>query len=83
MASPTALELEIGTADVDAWYQRRVGSTLINYGVSVRHPPSAHGGHARSGRLLPDGDAAHKPASDVEIEEIQSATSMMACAAVL
>ncbi|HEX5964771.1 MAG TPA: amidohydrolase family protein, partial [Pyrinomonadaceae bacterium] len=31
----TALELEVGTGDVDRWYAERDGKTLINYGVSV------------------------------------------------
>src|SRR6266446_6954490 len=35
----TALELEIGTADIDRWYDERAGKTLINYGVSIGHIP--------------------------------------------
>src|SRR5262245_49750967 len=30
----TALELEIGVADIDAWYQEREGKRLINSGAS-------------------------------------------------
>src|SRR6185437_2524088 len=30
----TALELELGTADVDAWYRERTGGQTVNYGVS-------------------------------------------------
>jgi len=33
----TTLELELGTADVDAWYRERSGGRRINYGVSVGH----------------------------------------------
>jgi len=33
----TALELEVGTGDVDRWYAERNGKALINYGVSVGH----------------------------------------------
>ena len=33
----TALELEVGTADVDAWYAERRGTLQINHGVSVGH----------------------------------------------
>ena len=33
----TALELEVGTADVDAWYAERRGTLPINHGVSVGH----------------------------------------------
>ena len=33
----TALELEVGTDDVDRWYGAREGKALINYGVSMGH----------------------------------------------
>ena len=33
----TALELEVGDADVDAWYAAREGGQLVNYGVSIGH----------------------------------------------
>ena len=33
----TGLELEIGTADVEAWYASREGGQLVNYGVSMGH----------------------------------------------
>src|SRR4029079_3494919 len=33
----TALELELGTSDVDAWYRERNAGERINYGVSVGH----------------------------------------------
>lgn len=36
----TALELEIGVEDVDAWYRDRQGKALVNYGASVSHPYS-------------------------------------------
>ncbi|MCH2379625.1 MAG: amidohydrolase family protein [Pedosphaera sp.] len=35
----TALELEVGTADVDLWYKLREGKTPINFGVSIGHIP--------------------------------------------
>ena len=35
----TSLELEVGTADVAAWYAQREGKALINYGVSSGHIP--------------------------------------------
>ena len=35
----TALELEVGTADVDRFYADRDGKTLVNYGASVGHIP--------------------------------------------
>jgi N-acyl-D-aspartate/D-glutamate deacylase len=33
----TALELEVGTGDVDAWYESRAGGEYVNHGVSVGH----------------------------------------------
>ena len=33
----SALELEVGTADVAPWYAARDGGQLVNYGVSVGH----------------------------------------------
>jgi len=33
----TTLELELGTADVDAWYRERSAGQRINYGVSIGH----------------------------------------------
>ena len=33
----TALELEVGTGDVDAWYAARTGGQIVNYGVSIGH----------------------------------------------
>src|SRR3569832_98554 len=35
----TSLELEVGTDDVPAWYAKRDGKALINYGVSIGHIP--------------------------------------------
>jgi dihydroorotase len=35
----TSLELEIGTADVDAWYRARAGRSMVNYGVAIGHLP--------------------------------------------
>jgi N-acyl-D-aspartate/D-glutamate deacylase len=34
-----AFELEVGTADVDAWYAAREGGQVVGYGVSVGHIP--------------------------------------------
>src|SRR3954451_21574741 len=34
----TALELEIGVGDVNAWYAEREGKALVNYGASTGHP---------------------------------------------
>lgn len=36
----TALELEIGVEDIEAWYQDRAGKAPVNYGASISHPYS-------------------------------------------
>lgn len=36
----SAFELEVGTADVAAWYEARAGGQWVNYGVSVGHIPA-------------------------------------------
>ena len=36
----SAFELEVGTADVDAWYAARAAGQLVNHGVSVGHIPA-------------------------------------------
>jgi len=35
----SALELEVGAADIDAWYAEREGKLPVNFGVSVGHIP--------------------------------------------
>jgi N-acyl-D-aspartate/D-glutamate deacylase len=69
----TSLELERGVADVDGWYAQREGKSLINYGASVGHIPVRMEVMHDPGTFLPIGDAAHRPASPEEIEQIRSA----------
>jgi N-acyl-D-aspartate/D-glutamate deacylase len=68
----TALELEVGTADVPGFYTSREGKALINYGASV--------GHIRermvvmrdpSQGLLPTGSGGRQVATDEQIAEIR------------
>jgi N-acyl-D-aspartate/D-glutamate deacylase len=68
----TALELEVGTADVPGFYASREGKALINYGASV--------GHIRermavmrdpSQGLLPTGSGGRQVATDEQIAEIK------------
>ena len=66
----TAFELEVGTADVDAWYRERDPERLINYGVSVGHIPVRIAVLHDPSTFLPSGDAAHKVASASEIAEM-------------
>ncbi len=66
----TALELELGTADVDRWYAEREGHALINYGASAGHIPVRMAIMGDPGEFLPTGDAAHRAATDAEIAEM-------------
>lgn len=67
----TALELEVGTEDVDRWYAEREGRALINYGVSVGHIRVRMKVMGDSGALLPSGPAASKVATPQEIEAMK------------
>src|SRR5208282_1390965 len=67
----TTLELEAGTADVDAWYAQREAKALINYGVSIGHIPVRMKVIGDPGVFLPSGDAAHKPATQEQIIEMR------------
>src|SRR5215467_9928564 len=68
----TALELEVGVADIDHWYGERDGKALINFGASVGHIPARMAVMHDPGQLLPSGDAAHKEATPAEIEQIMA-----------
>jgi N-acyl-D-aspartate/D-glutamate deacylase len=63
----TALELEMGTADVDGWYSEREGRVFINYGVSIGHVPLRMKIMHDPGRFAPVSDAVYRSASDSEI----------------
>src|SRR2546430_9620495 len=66
----TSLELEAGTADVDQWYARAEGSSLINFGVSIGHIPVRMEVMNDPGTFLPVGDAAHREASPAQLQQI-------------
>ncbi len=66
----TALELEVGTDDVDKWYAEREGKSLINFGVSVGHIPVRMRVMKDPGVFLPSGDAAHREATAAELQQI-------------
>ena len=69
----TSLELEAGTAEVDAWYAQREGRSLINYGVSVGHIPVRMSVMHDPGTFFPLGDAAHRAATPEELQRIDAA----------
>jgi len=66
----TALELEVGVADVDPWYGEREGKALINFGASAGHIPVRMAVMHDPGQLLPSGDAAHREATPEEMQQI-------------
>jgi N-acyl-D-aspartate/D-glutamate deacylase len=68
----TALELEVGAADINGWYREREGGQVINYGVSVGHIPVRMAVLRDAGSFLPTGPGAHQAASTGEIAEIVS-----------
>jgi len=67
----TALELEVGTGDIDAWYAQRDQKTLINYGVSAGHLAARMAAMHEPITFLPTGDAARRAATDAEISEMK------------
>src|SRR5256884_9404237 len=66
----TALELELGTSDVAAWYREREGGERINYGVSIGHIKVRMAVMHDSGTRMPVSDGAYRAASPAQIGEI-------------
>ena len=69
----TALELEIGTADLDRFYAQRTGKALVNFGASVGHVPVRMAVMGDPEAFLPAATAAAATvaASDAQIEEMK------------
>src|SRR5436309_7317438 len=66
----TALELELGTSDVAAWYGERNAGERINYGVSIGHIKVRMAVMHDSGTRMPVSDGAYRAASPAQITEI-------------
>jgi N-acyl-D-aspartate/D-glutamate deacylase len=66
----TALELELGTADVAAWYREREAGELVNYGVSIGHIKVRMAVMHDAGTRMPVSDGAYRAASPAEIADI-------------
>jgi dihydroorotase len=66
----TALELELGTSDVNAWYSERNAGERINYGVSIGHIKVRMAVLHDSGTVWPVSAGAHGAASAAQIEEM-------------
>ncbi len=70
----TALELEIGVYDVDAWYAEREGKRLINSGASVGHAQARIKVFKDPAKtFVPSGDGARRPATEEEITLLKAA----------
>jgi len=67
----TALELEVGTGDVDRWYAEREGKSLINFGVSAGHLAARMAAMHDPPTFLPTGEAASRAATDAEIADMK------------
>src|SRR5689334_6299882 len=68
----TALELEVGTGDVDRWYAEREGKATINYGVSIGHLAARMAAMHDAPQFLPSGQAAKRAATDSEIAAMKA-----------
>src|SRR5262245_1132065 len=66
----TSLELELGTADVQRWYEERTPGQRINYGVSVGHIKVRMTVLHDPGQIMPVAAGAYQAASPAEIQEI-------------
>jgi len=71
----TALELEVGTDDVDRFYAERDGKALVNYGASIGHIPVRMAVMGDAPAWLPSASsqAAIVAASDEQLEAITAA----------
>ncbi|MEP6508716.1 MAG: amidohydrolase family protein, partial [Gemmatimonadales bacterium] len=68
----TALELEGGTLDVDAWYDVRSGKSIINHGVSVGHVDVRMRVMHDPGTDTPTGAARSRAMTAAELREMVS-----------
>lgn len=68
----SALELEVGTAEVDRWYDKRKGISAVHFGVSIGHIPVRLAVMNDPPRFLPkEGDRAkHEFATEAQISEM-------------
>jgi N-acyl-D-aspartate/D-glutamate deacylase len=66
----TALELEVGTDDVDRFYGERAGKALVNYGASIGHIKARMAVFGDPGPFLPTGPGAHTAAGPAELDRL-------------
>jgi N-acyl-D-aspartate/D-glutamate deacylase len=69
----SAFELEVGTADVAAWYAAREGGQIVNYGVSVGHIPVRMKVLGDPGKgLLPAGIGGSGAANEAQLAKMEA-----------
>src|SRR6266545_1797571 len=69
----SAFELEVGTADVAAWYAARAAGQIVNYGVSVGHIPARMKVLGDPGKgLLPAGIGGTGTATDAQMAAMEA-----------
>ncbi len=66
----SAFELEVGSGEVESWYDERAGGQILNYGVSIGHIPVRMIVMGDQGGFLPSGPGGHQPATTEQIEEM-------------
>jgi N-acyl-D-aspartate/D-glutamate deacylase len=66
----TALEMEVGVSPVAAWYARREGKALINFGATVGHIPAKMAVMNDTGTFLPRDNAINRVATPEEVRQI-------------
>ena len=69
----SAFELEVGTADVAAWYAARAAGQIVNYGVAVGHIPARMKVlHDPGTGLLPAGIGGSGTAGEAEMAQMEA-----------
>jgi N-acyl-D-aspartate/D-glutamate deacylase len=66
----SALELERGVGDVEAFYAERAGGQIVNYGASIGHIPVRMIVMDDPGGFLPSGPANNTEATDKQVAEM-------------
>jgi N-acyl-D-aspartate/D-glutamate deacylase len=66
----SALECEIGVADIERFYGERAGKALVNFGATIGHPPVRMQVMHDSGAFLPADKAARGKATPEEVTDM-------------
>lgn len=67
----SAFELEVGTADVPAWYAARESGQIVNHGVSVGHIQARMRVLGDPGSLLPSGVGGSAAATEEQLQAME------------